>query len=81
VVDLSRAVAMLTATPADILGVPGGRLAPNLPADVTVIDLDRIWVCEPAALKSKSRNTPFAGWELTGQAVMTLVAGRVVHHR
>jgi dihydroorotase len=44
-----------------------------------VLDLDRRIVVDPAKFRSKSRNTPFAGWRLRGAAVMTLVGGRVVH--
>ena len=49
------------------------------PADVTVLDPEAHWTVEPAAFHSKSRNTPFAGRTLTGRAVLTLVAGVVVH--
>jgi dihydroorotase len=43
---------------------------------VTIIDLDREWTVSPQLFKSKSRNTPFAGWKILGQVSETFVAGR-----
>lgn len=77
VLSLSDALRLMTSRPAQILGVPGGRLEVGSPADVVLIDLDRSWVVDPASSASKSRNTPFGGWELVGKPVMTLVAGEI----
>jgi dihydroorotase len=49
-----------------------------MPGDVTVFDPERRWTVDPGAFRSLSRNTPFAGWELTGRPAATVVAGRVV---
>jgi dihydroorotase len=46
---------------------------------VVVLDPGAQWTVEPAAFRSKSRNTPFAGRALSGRAVLTLVAGKTVH--
>jgi dihydroorotase len=82
VITLPRAIELLTSGPArcfnlDREGV--GSLAAGAPADVAVIDVDRSWTVDRAAMKSKSRNTPFHGWALRGRAVLTLVAGKPVH--
>jgi dihydroorotase len=77
-VALPRLVELLTAGPARVLGIPGGSLAPGSPADVTVIDLERKSTIEPRSFRSKSRNTPFGGWPVTGGAILTIVGGRVV---
>jgi dihydroorotase len=66
--------------PARILKRPGGRLAVGAPADVSVIDPERRWTYDPAKGFSKSRNSPWAGRELTGRAVVTIVDGRLVFH-
>ena len=66
--------------PARILKRPGGRLAVGVPADVAVIDPERRWTYDPAKGFSKSRNSPWAGRELTGRAVVTIVGGRLVFH-
>jgi dihydroorotase len=78
VLTLSQLVAAMSVNPARILGVPGGTLAVGSPADVTVIDLNRAWTVDVNQFASKSRNCPFQGWTLPGQAVMTIVGGKVV---
>ncbi|MGC3988234.1 MAG: hypothetical protein QM796_00850 [Chthoniobacteraceae bacterium] len=61
-----------------MLGLDRGTLTPGAPADVTLIDSDREWTVDKEASFSRSRNTPFHGWELKGRAVRTIVSGRTV---
>ena len=79
VIGLERMVELFTTGPARILGLDRGRLVEGADAEVTVIDLERRVRVEPRTFESKSRNTPFAGWELRGAPVMTIVGGRVAH--
>ncbi len=79
VLELRRALDALTAAPARALGLPGGTLAAGGPADVTVIDPALTWTVDPERFISRSANTPFAGVELPGRAVLTVCAGRVTH--
>lgn len=77
--DLATVVRAMTSGPAKVLGLERkGRLAVGMDADVTLLDLDRRWQIDPAEFRSKSRNTPFAGWEVCGLAAATVVAGKVV---
>jgi dihydroorotase len=78
-VELPRLVELLSRGPARILRLEKGTLAEGADADITVLDLDRRTTLDPAGFRSKSRNTPFRGWELRGAAVMTIVGGRIVH--
>lgn len=78
VLDLSTLVERMSVQPARAFGLPGGTLAVGSPADVTVLDLEAEWTVDPEAFVSLSSNMPFAGWELTGRAVTTIVDGRVV---
>ena len=48
-------------------------------ADVTIFDPKKRWTFEAEKSRSKSRNTPFDGWQLTGKVVATVVGGRVVY--
>lgn len=73
------AIERLTSGPARVLGLPGGAMPEGAAGDVTCIDPEKKWTVDPNRLRSKSRNTPFAGWELTGRAVLTIVSGRIVH--
>ena len=72
-------VAKLTANPARVLGTEAGNLAVGGPADVTVIDPEAAWTIDPARFRSRARNCPFAGWEVRGRAILTVVGGRVVY--
>jgi dihydroorotase len=76
---LEEAIRRLTDGPARCFHLPGGRLTEGGPADVTLIDLDRAWTVDPTKMRSKSRNSPFAGWQLKGKAVLTIVNGRIVY--
>ncbi len=78
-ISLVDAVARMTTGPARILGLPRGTLARGAVANLTLIDPGWRWTVDAGAFRSKSRNTPFHGWEMTGRAVLTMVAGRVVH--
>lgn len=76
---LERAVAKLTSDPARIFGLNKGTLAPGADADIAMVDLQRTWEVDPAQFRSKSRNTPFAGWRVKGRVLLTVAAGRVVY--
>jgi dihydroorotase len=78
IISLSRLVELLSVNPARILGLSQGTLSAGADADVTVLDLERSHTIEPKKFRSLSRNTPFGGWELHGQAAATIVGGRVV---
>lgn len=79
VLSLSEAIQKLTVNPARILGLPYGTLSVGRPADLTIFDTRARWRLDPLASRSRSQNTPFAGWELTGKVRLTMVDGRVVY--
>ncbi len=71
-------VRRISARPAQIFGLPGGTLQADHPADMTLVDPQMEWTVRPEDFRSRSRNTPYAGWELRGRAVATYVAGEEV---
>ncbi|MFP4144419.1 MAG: dihydroorotase [Phycisphaeraceae bacterium] len=74
----SELIAMLTINPARLCDLRGkGTLAPGSDADVTLIDPAARWAVDVDHFASKARNCPFDGWELTGQAIATIVSGEV----
>jgi dihydroorotase len=79
-VELGRLLQALSANPARLLGISGGRLAKGAPADLVLIDLETPWVVEPERLRSKSKNTPFDGARFQGRALLTVVAGALVYN-
>jgi dihydroorotase len=76
--DLSTLVDRMSRSPARAFRLPGGDLREGSPADVTLIDVEAEWIVDPQRFESKSRNTPFGGWELKGRAIRTIVGGRTV---
>ncbi len=79
VLSLEAAVAKLSTEPARVFRLNKGTLAPGADADVVVVDLEAYWEVDPTRLRSRSRNTPFAGWKVKGRVTTTLVGGRVVY--
>jgi len=79
--SLARFAEVFSAGPAKALGLPGGTLAPGSPANLTLFDPERPWRVDASRFESLSRNTPFAGWDLTGAPAATIVEGRVVWKR
>ncbi|MEJ7616344.1 MAG: amidohydrolase family protein [Pyrinomonadaceae bacterium] len=82
VIDLRRLVELCSVNPARIFDLAQrGTLRPGSHGDVTLLDPDFEWTFDAARSKSKSRNTPFGGWEFKGAAVATIVGGRIVYQR
>ena len=75
------AIRKMTINPARILNLPGGSLSVGSPADIAIIDPEKKWVVDAAQFRSRSKNSPFIGWELTGLVVKTILGGRVVFER
>jgi dihydroorotase len=78
-ITLPRMVELLSANPARVLRLPGGTLAEGGPADITILAPDLVTTVDPATMRSKGRNTPFAGWTLRGGVAATIVGGRTLY--
>lgn len=77
-IDIPTLVERMSLAPARAFHLPGGTLAQDSAADVTIIDPELSWQVDAKAFLSLSRNTPFEGWDLKGRAVATIVGGRMV---
>jgi dihydroorotase len=78
VISPGRMVELLSANPARIFNLNRGTLKVGAVADVTIFDPNGKVKIDASKFQSKSRNTPFGGWELKGAPVATIVGGRVV---
>jgi dihydroorotase len=78
VIRLPRLVELMSTNPARILRVLGGSLTEGAPADITIIAPDLRVRVKAADLRSRSKNTPFDGWELRGGVAATIVGGRTL---
>jgi len=78
ILSIESAVERLSTAPAKAFGLSKGTLAVGAEADVVVADPQEPWEVDPVKFRSKSRNTPFAGWKVKGRIMTTIVGGRVV---
>lgn len=78
-VDLLTVLRAMTSRPAEILGLPSGRIASGAPADLILFDLDYPWQVSENEIRSRSRNTSFEGARLAGKVMRTIVGGQTVH--
>ncbi len=79
--SLAALLRAMSTRPAEILGLPGGRLAPGAPADLVLFDPDEAYLLDKRRLRSLSKNSPFDGARLEGRVARTFVAGRLVFDR
>jgi dihydroorotase len=70
-------IAKMTVNPARILGINRGTLKPGAIADVTIIDPVAQWTIDVNRFRSKSRNSPYHGWQVRGKAHTTIVGGEI----
>jgi dihydroorotase len=78
-ITITRLVELLSGNPARILNVSGGSLGEGTLADVTILAPDLQVTVAAARMRSRSKNTPFDGWQLRGGVAATIVGGRVVY--
>ncbi len=77
ILSLPQLAEKMSANPAKILGLEGGELETGAPADLTIADLGKKWKVDPKDFVSKGKNTPFAGREVFGKVVYTVVDGEI----
>jgi len=78
VLTLNQLINKMSCNPSSILGLNRGTLKNGAIADITIIDPEKVWTVAADKLFSKSKNSPFIGWEVKGGAVTTIVNGNLV---
>jgi dihydroorotase len=77
-IPLRRIIELLTVGPARVMGLQGrGTLAAGARGDVTIFDPAKKWTFLAAHSHSKSKNSPFDGWQLQGKVMVTVVGGEI----
>jgi len=77
--EMSAALAKVTARPAELLDLPVGRLHVGGAADIVIFDPERPSRIEPDSFRSKSKNSPFDGRLVQGRVIRTIVDGRTIY--
>lgn len=80
--SLSSLIERMSSKPAAIARYENhGEMQIGKNANFTLVDLQASWKVNPQILKSKSKNTPFAGMELPGVVEKTFHNGALVYDR
>jgi len=77
VISLEQLILLMSTRPAQLINRTPPALAEGAEADITVLDLGRTWTVRAEEMASKSKNSPFIGWTLTGAPYATIVGGRL----
>ena len=77
--SLERLVELMSGSPRKIFRL-GGGLGPGQPADIAVIDIEKEYNIDSRTFLSKGRSTPFDGWKVRGEVLMTLKDGKAVYN-
>ncbi|PPA72114.1 dihydroorotase [Jeotgalibacillus proteolyticus] len=75
--SLTQLIDWLTIKPASVFGLESGTIEEGKPADLVLIDLQKVKPIDAEEFLSKGKNTPFNGLKTTGWPVMTIVNGEV----
>ena len=78
---VDQMVRLMSYNPAKVIGLDKerGTLRSGAKADIVIFDPKKEWVVDTSKFRSKGKNTPFNGYELTGKCVTTICRGKVVY--
>ncbi|MFA7495064.1 MAG: dihydroorotase [Acidithiobacillus sp.] len=79
ILDLMTVLGLLTQGPAQVMGLPAPSLAVGAIADMCIFNPDTYFTLDPTRSWSRGQNLPYGQWQLRGQVLYTLVAGRIVY--
>ena len=80
-ITLERLIDLMCYGPSGILKLGRGGMNVGDDADLAVFDLDNEFVFEKDKMLSKSRNTPYDGWKLYGETVLTIMGGKITYEK
>lgn len=79
VITLEKLVEMMSVRPREIFGIAGGEIKVGESADLALIDADKQWVVDPDKFVTMGRSTPFEGWNVQGENLLTILKGEIVY--
>ena len=77
---LKQIVRLMSENPRKVLGLKPVTISEGSIADLTIIDLEKVWTVIPHKLLSKSKNTVFKGEKLKGKVIYTISKGRIIYN-
>lgn len=79
VITLEKLVEMMSVRPREIFGIDGGEIKEGAVANLALLDVDKEWVVNPDNFITMGRATPFEGWKLQGENLLTIYRGEIVY--
>jgi len=81
IITLRDLVDCMSVNPSNLFGLGRGTLAYGAPADVSIFDLDSSFVFDKEKMLTKGRNTPFDGYTLYGETLLTISGGKITYEK
>lgn len=79
VISLEKLVDMMSVRPREIFGIDGGKIDVGETADLCAFNPDKEWIVNPDDFVSMGKATPFEGWKLKGENLLTILRGEIVY--
>ena len=79
IIPLEKLICMMSVRPREIFRIEGGKIEAGAVANLCVLNLNKEWVVDPEKFLSKGRSTPFEGWQVFGENVLTILRGDIVY--
>ena len=80
-ITLEKLIDLMCFGPSKILKLGRGGMNVGDDADLAAFDLDNEFVFDKEKMLSKSRNTPYDGWKLYGETILTMMGGKVTYDK
>lgn len=79
IITLEKLVEMMSVRPREIFGIDGGEIKESAVANLALLDVDKEWTVNPDNFVTMGRATPFEGWKLQGENLLTIYRGEIVY--
>lgn len=79
VITLEELIEKMSVKPREIFKLSGGKIAEGEVADLALLDLDKVWTVDPEKFVTMGRATPFEGWEVQGENILTICKGEIAY--
>ncbi len=80
-ITLERLIELMSKAPSDILKLGRGTMNMGDDADIALFDLENEFTFDKNTMLSKSRNTPYHGWKLYGETILTIMGGKITYEK
>lgn len=79
IITLEKLVEMMSVRPREIFGIDGGEIKEGAVANLALLDVDKEWIVNPDNFVTMGRATPFEGWKLQGENLLTIYRGEIIY--